>query len=85
MKSITVHNIDEQLDRLIKSRAESEGLSVNKMIKKLLEESLGVKPQSTGKNLEAFKEFSGLWSDAEVREFEKKTKDLRGVDDGDWQ
>ena len=42
MKSITIHGIDDPLAGLIKSRAQSEGLSINKTVKKLLEESLGV-------------------------------------------
>ncbi len=32
MKSITIHGIDEQLANLIKSKAESEGLSINKTV-----------------------------------------------------
>ena len=53
MKSITIHGIDEPLEKLIKSRAREEGLSINKTLKKLLEQSLGVKPNSmiTGKIL----------------------------------
>ena len=41
MKSITIHGIDDPLAELIKSRARSEGLSINKTVIKLLEESLG--------------------------------------------
>ena len=40
MKSITIHGIDDPLAKLIKSKVRSEGLSVNKTVKKLLEESL---------------------------------------------
>ena len=54
MKSITIHGVDKQLTDLIKSKAESEGLSINKTIKKLLETSLGVKPQVEKKNLKDY-------------------------------
>ena len=85
MKSITIHGIDEQLANLIKSKAESEGLSINKTVKKLLEVSLGVKPQIDKKNLDDFKEFCGIWTQSDLNEFEEKTADLRKIDDRDWQ
>jgi hypothetical protein len=85
MKSITIHGIDQQLADLIKSKAEFEGLSINKTVKKLLEISLGVKPQSEMKNLGDFKEFCGLWTQSDLYEFEEKTADLRKIDKKDWQ
>ena len=85
MKSITIHGIDEQLANLIQSKAESEGLSINKTVKKLLEVSLGVKPQIDKKNLDDFKEFCGFWTQSDLNEFEEKTAYLRKVDDRDWQ
>ena len=85
MKSITIHGVDNQLADLIKSKAESEGLSINKTIKKLLETSLGVKPQVEKKNLKDFKEFCGLWTKVDLDEFEKRTEDLRKIDEKDWR
>ena len=85
MKSITIHGVDDQLNDLIKSKAESEGLSINKTVKKLLETSLGVKPQPEKKNFDDFKEFCGLWTKADLDEFEDKTADLRKTDKKDWQ
>ena len=85
MKSITIHGIDDQLNDLIKSKAESEGLSINKTVKKLLETSLGVRPQNERRNFNDFKEFSGLWTKADLEEFEEKTADLRKTDKRDWE
>jgi len=85
MKSITIHGIDDSLAELIKSKAQSEGLSVNKTVKKLLEESLGVKPRNKGTNRGDFEEFCGIWSESERTEFENKTKEFRNVDYEDWQ
>ncbi len=85
MKSITIHGLDEPLAELIKSRARSEGLSINKTVKKLLEESLGVKPRGKGINRSDFEEFCGIWSDSELAEFEDATKDLRKVNSEDWK
>lgn len=82
---MTIHGIDKQLAALIKSKAESEGLSINKTIKKLLETALGIKPQPPQKNLDDFKEFCGVWTEAELKDFEENTSNTRVVDPGDWK
>ena len=85
MKSITIHGIDDPLAKLIESKARSEGMSINKTVKKLLEESLGVKPRSKGINRSDFEEFCGVWSESDRTEFEDKTRDLRKINYEDWQ
>ncbi len=85
MKSLTIHGIDEPLAELIKSKALSEGLSMNKTIKKLLEESLGVKPSDSESRRDEFKGFCGKWSKAQAGRFNERTKALRQINDGDWQ
>jgi hypothetical protein len=85
MKSITIHGIDEPLVRLIESRAQAQGLSVNKTIKKVLEEAFGIKPRHRAANRSEFEEFCGLWSESELAEFEERTRDLRKIDPEDWK
>ncbi len=85
MKSITIHGVDEQLSELIKARARSDGLSVNRTIKRMLESALGVKPRQLNANRSEFEEFCGEWSEADLTEFEKNTTPTREVDAGDWQ
>ena len=85
MKSITIHNLDGPLEAMIEEKARSEGLSLNKAVKLLLGEALGLAPGGNGGRKADFSEFSGVWSEAERRQFEKKTEDLRRVDSRDWQ
>ena len=85
MKSITIHSVDKSLEKLIKSRAQAEGLSINKTIKKLLEESLGAKPRTTCIHREAFESFCGIWKDDDLNEFNKRTGDLSKIDADDWK
>ena len=80
MKSVTIHGIDDPLAELLKSKAQTEGLSINKTVKKLLEESLGVKPWTKDINRGDFEEFCGIWSDSDLAEFDENTKDLNKVD-----
>ncbi|MBU1172068.1 MAG: hypothetical protein KKD44_21130 [Proteobacteria bacterium] len=85
MKSMTIHGMDDQLAELIKAKAKSEGLSINKTLKKLLEISLGIKPQPKKNNIDDFKEFKGLWTESDLKEFEEQTADIRSIDTEDWQ
>jgi hypothetical protein len=85
MKSITIHKIDKPLADLIVSKAKTEGLSINKTVKKILEESLGVKPRSNAIFMRDFEEFCGIWSEADLAEFSSRTKDFDRVDPEDWQ
>jgi hypothetical protein len=85
MKSITIHGVDDPLVELIKSKAQSEGLSVNQTIKKILESSLGVKPRQASDKRGDFEEFCGIWTEADLAEFKENTKEFREVDPGDWR
>ena len=42
------------------------------MVKKLLEEALGVKPLSRGKFRSDFEEFCGMWTESDLEEFEEE-------------
>jgi hypothetical protein len=85
MKSITIHDLDESLEAGIEEKARAEGLSLNKAVKKLLRKALGLESGGNGERKADFTEFSGVWTPAEAREFEKKTRELRKVDPRDWQ
>ena len=85
MKSITIHKIDAPLYGIIKSKALSEGMSINKTVKKILEESLGVRPKPRGAFRNDFEEFCGVWSDTELAEFDERTEDFQKIDPEDWE
>ena len=84
MKSITIHGLDDLLDSQIREKAEKEGLSLNKTMKKLLRKALGINEDEEG-HREDFAEFLGQWSDQELLDFNEQTKDLNEVNTGDWQ
>ena len=84
MKSITIHGLDALLYERIKEKAKSQGLSLNKTIKNLLEKSLGI---GTSKNdhREDFIEFFGAWSEGDAKEFDVSIQDFEKIDPGDWK
>ena len=83
MSSITIHNLDEQLNLLLRKKAKEEGKSLNKTIQGLLRQSLNI--GTTVKSNSAFKEFCGLWSEKDRQEFESATSDMESVNPGDWE
>jgi hypothetical protein len=85
MKSITIHGMDTKLYERIKEKAERQGLSLNKTIKKLLEKSLGIKEKQTNDRKKDFMEFCGVWSQSDADTFSETIEDLGKIDPKDWQ
>ncbi|OQX17939.1 MAG: hypothetical protein BWK76_09050 [Desulfobulbaceae bacterium A2] len=84
MKSITIHNLDDPLDSLIRERAKQDGVSLNTTIKKLLREALGLSPAQEQDRAQVFQELCGVWSTEDAEEFYQNTSELGRVDSGDW-
>ena len=81
-KSITIHNLEPETARLLEARAGEEGLSLNRLIKKLLAQALGV--DSPAERRAFFEQFCGIWTGEELEEFEEATRDTREVDPEEW-
>ena len=84
MTSITIHGLDESLAALIRAKARAEGASLNRTIKRLLEDALGVRP-SARKHRGDFEKFCGMWSKAQAAEFDKAVGDLEKIDQDEWR
>jgi hypothetical protein len=84
MKSITIHGLEDPLDTLIRDKARRQGLSLNKTIKKLLAESLGLDPLGVKDHRESFQDLCGVWTREEADNFNRRTAELRTVDPEDW-
>ena len=82
MKSLTIHNMDDEMANAIKELAEKSGLSQNKIIKKLLRKSLGLSEKR--KPQQDFSEFCGLWTAAEEQTFEEAISDFEHIDETMW-
>lgn len=82
MKSITVHKLENDLYIQLLQKSEAEGLSLNKLIKKLLRQSIGLDPLPQKKI--DFSEIAGSWSSKEAESFGKHISDFDKVDDKEW-
>ena len=82
MKSITVHGIDDLLDKKISEKSKEFKLSQNKTVKKLLENSLSITKSQTKE--QEFSDLFGKWSIQEKQEFDKRIEDFEKVNSADW-
>jgi len=82
MKSLTIHNMDDELAKAIKNLADSSGLSQNRVIKKLLREALNLSGEN--KPRQDFTEFCGIWTATEEKEFNQAVSDFEQVDEEMW-
>ena len=84
MKTITIHGIDDITMEQLQKISDEAGLSINKTVKKLLHEVLGIKPGELSSKIGDFEEFSGIWNSKDLSEFNSATDSLNQVDPGDW-
>jgi hypothetical protein len=84
MKSITVHGISDEVQKLIKARAKNESRSVNKVVKELIGRSLGV-GDSNKDGRQEFADLCGVWSKEEAERFLEAAADLEKADKDDWR
>jgi plasmid stability protein len=84
MKSITVHGLDDALDTKIRAEAGKKGQSLNKTIKQLLGDALGVgeKPHDRRQD---FRDLFDTWSSADLDAFSRATERFGKVDPEDWK
>jgi len=86
MKSLSIHGIDGETERAIKERAKVGGKSVNKVVKELITDSLGLGGPAKGPdNREEFVDLCGAWTKEEAEAFLNGIGDLETVDPKDWR
>jgi hypothetical protein len=85
MKSITIHGLDDPLIELIKTKAKNDRTSLNKTVKALLEQSLGITSYDSQPHRKDFEEFCGIWSDEEKDQFDQAVADFNQIDKDEWK
>ncbi|MFN2267457.1 MAG: hypothetical protein ABR542_10675 [Desulfonatronovibrio sp.] len=85
MKSITIHNLEDPLDTLIRQKAKIDGNSLNKTVKNLLAQALQVPSQDEEERKEDFLEFFVVWSENDEAVFFTRIRELDIIHQEDWQ
>lgn len=82
MKSITIHGIEDALDRKLQEKAKQLGLSQNRTIKSILE---GVLLDESEKRESEYSDLFGTWTQAEKKEFDNRVSVFDQIDETDWK
>ena len=85
MKSITIHGLDDTLDRLIRKKAKKQGKSLNKTIKTLLEESLGIDKKKPSDNRDDFMDLFGIWTKQQAKQYLSTLTEFDIIDKEEWK
>jgi len=82
MKSITLHNLDDELYFRIRNIAKKNHRSMNQEIKdKLLKYFC---PEDEKKLDNSFRQFLGVWSEKDYLDFTNNSSDFGKIVEGDW-
>ena len=84
MKSITIHKLDEDLAGELEQHARREGVSINRMVKRLLRASLGLEKPAPVDRRADFEDLFGGWSEEEERRFKTRLADLERIAPDEW-
>ena len=85
MKVITLRNIPSEVALLIETRRQQSGLSLNKTVIRLLEESLCVSGSpGSPKRYRDLDDLAGTWTGKEAREFDEILAEQRRIDPEMW-
>ena len=83
MKSLTIHNMDAELVKAIEEIAAATGLSLNKVVKKLLRQALNLSDEDKPKR--DVSAFFGVWDQKEFDAFNEAVKDFDRIDEEMWK
>ena len=84
MTTLSIHNLDPELERRVRRRAREKRQSLNKTLHELIEQALGVSAKDSSVE-QRFARFCGAWSEEDLETFDEATSDLQDVDPADWQ
>ncbi|MBF8277651.1 MAG: hypothetical protein HW390_2724 [Candidatus Brocadiaceae bacterium] len=85
MATMTIRGIDDEVARLLKDRAKSEEMSVNGLILKMVNESLGIEKKKRIKTYRDLDHLAGTWSEKDAKEFQERVTDMEKIDKELWK
>ncbi len=83
MSQITIRDLDEQVEQIIREKARSTNTSLSNVAGLLLKESLGI--ESGSKKKRSLRELAGQWSAEEYADFERTQTNFSVVDNEVWK
>jgi len=81
IKALTIRNLPPRLAEALEQEKRRRGQSLNQTVIDLLGQGLGTK----GVRSNGLSHLAGGWSEDELRDFERATKQFEGVDEELWR
>ena len=85
MKSLSLRGIPEDLSENLRKLSQKEGISLNKTVLKLLEDSVGIKRKRRLNLYRDLDDLAGTWSKKDEKEFKDKIHFFEMIDKDLWK
>lgn len=87
MRQITIRNIPDEIERIVKKEARSKGVSLNKAVISLLEKATGIRAKGENKKVpyHDLDHFCGVWKKEDETTFNKNLELQRKIDEEVWK
>lgn len=85
MKSITIHKLDSDLAEQLEKRAKRDGSSLNRTVKSILRNALGLSKPALIDHRNDFLDLFGSTPKEEAEEVQKRIDEARTIDPSDWK
>ncbi len=85
MRQLTVRGVDDELHTVIKREAQNKGISINRYVLEVLQETLHLKyRKSTMQRFHDLDNLAGTWDDDQAVEFDQFLAKQRQIDENIW-
>ena len=85
MAALTLRGLDEVTATRLKEEAHKRGVSVNALLRAIVEEGLGLSRRVRGRRHDDLDHLAGTWSAADARQFGAATAAFEQVDKELWR
>ena len=86
MSTLSIHNLDPEIERRIRERAKATGRSLSQTARELLAEAVGATEQQTSADRrKEFEDLFGIMTEEDWREADEILKEFERIDPEIWQ
>jgi hypothetical protein len=85
MKTLTIRNIDEELNQVLRDKVKQTGFSLNTLVVNLLKQATGLSKQQFTKKYSDLDSLAGTWDNEEYEEFNKNISSFNQIDEDMWK
>ncbi len=89
MRQMTLRDIPEEIEMVVRNEASKKGVSLNKaflaLLRKGTQQAIVQSPAVSRQRKSRFSRFCGIWSDEDAVEFDKALLEQRKIDNEAWQ